>query len=66
MNKSTAVKWIFLATAATAAIAFAAGVAYELRSIKKLTIDIDGEEEEPAEDCCCNCTCDASDEPVEA
>ncbi len=45
MKKSTVVKWIVLSTAVTAAAAFAAGVAYELRSIKKLTVDIDEDDE---------------------
>ena len=45
MKKSTIVKWVVFSTAITAVAAFAAGVAYELHAIKKLTIDIDDEEE---------------------
>ena len=36
--------------AITAVVAFAAGVAYELRAIKKLTVDIDNDEEPKADD----------------
>lgn len=43
--KNSAVKWVVLSTAITAAVAFAAGVAYELHAIKKLTVDIDGDDE---------------------
>lgn len=50
MKKSTVIKWIVLSTAITAAAAFAAGVAYELRSIKKLTVDIDEDDEEGKSD----------------
>lgn len=53
MKKSTIVKWVVLSTALTAVAAFTAGVAYELYTIKKLTLDIDDEEEptaEPAEE----------------
>ncbi len=46
MKKNSAAKWIILSTAVTAVAAFAAGVAYELHAIKKLTVDID-EDEEP-------------------
>lgn len=49
MKKSTIVKWVIFSTAVTAVAAFAAGVAYELNTIKKLTIDIDDEEEPIAE-----------------
>lgn len=49
MKKSTIVKWVVFSTAITAVAAFAAGVAYELHAIKKLTIDIDDEEEPVAE-----------------
>jgi len=49
MKKSTIVKWIVFSTAITAVAAFAAGVAYELNAIKKLTVDIDDEEEPVAE-----------------
>ena len=46
--KNSAVKWVALSTIVTAAVAFAAGVAYELHAIKKLTVDIDGDDEETA------------------
>ena len=49
MKKSTIVKWVALSTALTAVAAFAAGVAYELHTIKKLTVNIDDEEEPVAE-----------------
>jgi hypothetical protein len=49
MKKSTIVKWVALSTALTAAAAFTAGVAYELHTIKKLTLNIDDEEEPVAE-----------------
>ena len=49
MKKSTIVKWVVFTTAITAVAAFAAGVAYELHAIKKLTVDIDDEEEPVAE-----------------
>ena len=45
MKKSSAAKWVILSTAVTAVAAFAAGVAYELHAIKKLTVDIDKDEE---------------------
>ena len=44
--KNSAVKWVALSTIVTAAVAFAAGVAYELHAIKKLTVDIDSDDEE--------------------
>lgn len=44
-NNSTA-KWVVLSTVVTAAVAFAAGVAYQLHSIKKLTVDLDADDEE--------------------
>ena len=45
MKNNSAVKWVVLSTAVTAVVAFAAGVAYELRAIKKLTVDIDEDDE---------------------
>ena len=48
MKKGTVVKWIFASVAVTAAAAFAAGVAYELKEIRKLTVDIDPDEEPKA------------------
>ena len=50
MKKRTVVKWIIASIASTAVAAFAAGVAFELRAIKKLTVDIDNDEEPQAED----------------
>ena len=50
MKKRTVVKWIIASIAITAVAAFAAGVAFELRAIKKLTVDIDDDEEPQAED----------------
>ena len=50
MKKSTIAKWIIGVTAITAVAAFTAGVIYELVSIKKLTVDIDNDEEPQAED----------------
>ena len=50
MKKSTVAKWIIASVAATAVVAFVAGVAFELRAIRKLTVDIDNEEEPQAED----------------
>ena len=48
MKKGTVVKWIFASVAVAAAAAFAAGVAYELKEIRKLTVDIDPDEEPKA------------------
>ncbi len=50
MKKRTVAKWIIASVAITAVAAFAAGVAFELRAIKKLTVDIDNEEEPQAEE----------------
>lgn len=50
MKKGTVVKWIFASVAVAAAAAFAAGVAYELKEIRKLTVDIDPDEEPKASD----------------
>ncbi|MBO7273619.1 MAG: hypothetical protein J6V22_02065 [Clostridia bacterium] len=50
MKKSTIANWIIASVAVTAVVAFAAGVAFELRAIKKLTVDIDNDEEPQAED----------------
>ena len=52
MKKSTIVKWILGSVAATAATAFAVGVALELKAIKKLTVDTDTDEEPQACDLC--------------
>lgn len=50
MKKKNVAKWIIASVAVTAVVAFVAGVAFELRAIKKLTIDIDNDEEPQAED----------------
>ena len=50
MKKRTVAKWIIASVAATAVVAFVAGVAFELRAIKKLTVDIDNDEEPQADD----------------
>ena len=50
MKKRTVAKWIIASVAATAVVAFIAGVAFELRAIKKLTVDIDNDEEPQADD----------------
>ena len=50
MDKKTVAKWIVASIAITAVAAFVAGVAFELRAIRKLTVDIDTDEEPQAED----------------
>ena len=50
MEKKTVAKWIIASVAITAVAAFVAGVAFELRAIRKLTVDIDNDEEPQAED----------------
>ena len=50
MDKKTVAKWIVASIAITAVAAFVAGVAFELRAIKKLTVDIDNDEEPQADD----------------
>ncbi|MBO5790107.1 MAG: hypothetical protein J6R40_03025 [Clostridia bacterium] len=50
MDKRTVAKLIVASIAITAVAAFAAGVAFELRAIRKLTVDIDNDEEPQAED----------------
>ena len=50
MDKKKVAKWIIASVAATAVIAFVAGVAFELRAIRKLTVDIDNDEEPQADD----------------
>ena len=50
MDKRTVAKWIVASVAITAVAAFVAGVAFELRAIRKLTVDIDNDEEPQAED----------------
>ena len=50
MKKNNVAKWIIASVAITAVAAFVAGVAFELRAIKKLTVDIDNDEEPQADD----------------
>ena len=50
MKKNNVAKWIIASVAITAVAAFVAGVAFELRAIRKLTVDIDNDEEPQAED----------------
>ena len=50
MKKSTIVTWVIAAVGITAVAAFTAGVVYQLKAIKKLTVDIDTDEEPLAED----------------
>lgn len=50
MKKRTVAKWIIASVAVTAVAAFVAGVAFELRAIRKLTVDIDSDEEPQADD----------------
>ena len=50
MKKSTIAQWIIASVAVTAVAAFVAGVAFELRAIRKLTVDIDNDEEPQADD----------------
>lgn len=50
MDKKKVAKWIIASVAVTAVAAFVAGVAFELCAIKKLTVDIDNDEEPQADD----------------
>ncbi len=50
MKNNNTAKWIVAAVAFTAVAAFTAGVLYELNAIRKLTLDIDDEDEPLAED----------------
>ncbi|MBO7274425.1 MAG: hypothetical protein J6V22_06170 [Clostridia bacterium] len=50
MKKNNVAKWIIASVAITAVAAFVAGVAFELRAIRKLTVDIDNDEEPQADD----------------
>ena len=50
MDKKKVAKWIIASVAVTAVAAFVAGVAFELAAIKKLTVDIDNDEEPQADD----------------
>ena len=50
MKRRSVAKWIVASIAITAVAAFVAGVAFELRAIRKLTVDIDNDEEPQAED----------------
>lgn len=49
MKKSTVAKWIAASVGFTAVAAFAAGVIYQINAIKKLSVNIDEEEELPVE-----------------
>ena len=66
MKKSTVAKWIIASVAATAVVAFIAGVAFELRAIKKLTVDIDNDEEPQADDLIAEAAVEVVEEVVEA
>lgn len=50
MDKKKVAKWVIASVAATAVVAFVAGVVFELAAIKKLTVDIDNDEEPQADD----------------
>ena len=50
MKKRNVAKWIIASVAITAAAAFITGGALELRAIRKLTVDIDNDEEPQADD----------------
>lgn len=50
MKKGTVAKWIVGSVFAAAATAFAVGVALELKAIRKLTVDVDSDEEPKASD----------------
>lgn len=50
MDKKKVAKWIIASVAVTAFAAFVAGVAFELCAIRKLTVDIDNDEEPQADD----------------
>ena len=65
MKKSTVAKWIIASVAVTAVAAFVAGVAFELRAIKKLTVDIDNDEEPQADDLVEEAAEEAAEEVVE-
>ena len=66
MKKSTVAKWIIASVAATAVVAFVAGVAFELRAIRKLTVDIDNDEEPQADDLIAEAAEEVVEEVVEA
>ena len=66
MKKSTVAKWIIASVAATAVVAFIAGVAFELRAIRKLTVDIDNDEEPQADDLIAEAAEEVVEEVVEA
>ena len=66
MKKSTVAKWIIASVAATAVVAFVAGVAFELRAIRKLTVDIDNDEEPQADDLIAEAAEEVVEEAVEA
>ena len=66
MDKKTVAKWIVASLAITAVAAFVAGVAFELRAIKKLTVDIDNDEEPQADDLIAEAAEEVVEEAVEA
>ena len=66
MKKRSVAKWIIASIAITAVAAFAAGVAFELRAIKKLTVDIDNDEEPQADDLVAEAAEEVVEEAVEA
>ena len=66
MDKKTVAKWIVASLAITAVAAFVAGVAFELRAIRKLTVDIDNDEEPQADDLIAEAAEEVVEEVVEA
>ena len=66
MDKKTVAKWIVASIAITAVAAFVAGVAFELRAIRKLTVDIDNDEEPQADDLIAEAAEEVVEEVVEA
>jgi hypothetical protein len=50
MDKKKVAKWIIASVAITAVAAFVAGVAFEVRAIKKMNIDMENDEEPKADD----------------
>ena len=49
MKKNSVAKWVAASVGFTAVAAFAAGVIYQINAIKKLSVNIDEEEEAPVE-----------------
>jgi galactose-1-phosphate uridylyltransferase len=50
MDKKKVAKWIIATVAITAVAAFVAGVAFEVRAIKKMNVDMENDEEPKADD----------------